>query len=201
KNTLDICVKSDRNIIHSSIENTVASIKKFFNQYAKDHVLLAMENTGRYNWRLYEVLLRHDFKVYVINPLHLKNSIGLTRGKNDTVDAQRICAFIEKNYRECPPWQPASPRIQKLKVLLAERNARFRMFGASQAQEREHILLGSLRLDKSLVRLNDKRVDEIQAQGKEIVLAVEKMLHVGAILEQQARVIMSVPGVGKVATA
>lgn len=200
KNTLDICVKSDRNIIHSSIENTVASIKKFLKQYAKDHVLLAMENTGRYNWRLYEVLPRYDFKVYVINPLHLKNSIGLTRGKNDTVDAQRICSFIEKNYRECPSWQPDSPSIQKLKVLLSERNARLKMIKTLKAQQQEYTLLKNLGMDKSLLRLNKKLVDDIQAQVKKIELSIEKLISEEAKLEQQARLVMSVPGVGKVTT-
>src|SRR5690606_27425387 len=125
-----------------------------------------MENTGRYNWRLYEVLPRYDFKVYVINPLYFKNSIGITRGKKDTVDAQRISSFIEKNYRECPSWRQDSPSIQKLKVLLSERNARLKMIKTLKAQQQEYTLLKNLGMDKSLLRLNKKLVDDIQAQVK-----------------------------------
>tara|TARA_B100002003_G_C14020845_1_gene492287 strand:+ start:424 stop:555 length:132 start_codon:yes stop_codon:yes gene_type:complete len=39
-----------------------------------------------------------DFNVYVIDPKHIKRSIGLVRGKNDKVDAKRIAIFIERNY-------------------------------------------------------------------------------------------------------
>jgi len=63
-----------------------------------------MENTGRYNWNLYQELEKFEFVIFVINPLHLKKSLGLTRGKNDVIDAERICLFTEKNHLELPVW-------------------------------------------------------------------------------------------------
>src|SRR5690606_13503069 len=89
--TLDICIKSKSSLNYFTIDNTVVAIKSFFKAYKTDDVILAMENTGRYNWNLLSCLESYSFRVYVIPPLHLKRSIGLTRGKNDKIDALRIC--------------------------------------------------------------------------------------------------------------
>ncbi len=78
------------------------------------NVVIAMENTGRYNSNLFEYLSTKDFKIYVPNPLHLKKSIGLYRGKNDKIDSQRICSFIEKNYTDFKQWKPSNKTIDKL---------------------------------------------------------------------------------------
>ena len=74
--TLDICVKTLNELEHFQIENTQKCIFKFFNKYKKDDLIVAMKNTGRCNWSLYEVLPIFNFKVYVINPLHLSKSLG-----------------------------------------------------------------------------------------------------------------------------
>ena len=102
--TLDICVKELENVEHFCIENTQKEIKKFFKSYSKQKLIVAMENTGRYNWNLYEVLENTDFKIYIINPLHLIKSMGFIRGKNDKIDAYRIATFIEKNQKEIVQW-------------------------------------------------------------------------------------------------
>lgn len=101
--TLDICLKTGSASSHLTIDNEVRTIKAFFKKYAKEDLVVAMENTGRYNWHLFEVLPAFNFKVYVIPPLHLKKSLGLARGKNDRIDALRICSFIEKDQSEMGP--------------------------------------------------------------------------------------------------
>ncbi|WP_180855857.1 IS110 family transposase, partial [Flavobacterium panici] len=124
--TLDICVKEE-SLNYFSIENNVPAIKRFFKKYSDENVILAMENTGRYNWNLFEVLEKFNFKVYVISALHIKKSIGLVRGKNDKIDALRICSFIEKNYQENREWKPSSCSIKKIKILLTERALRIKI--------------------------------------------------------------------------
>ncbi|MGX5687311.1 IS110 family transposase, partial [Chryseobacterium cucumeris] len=68
-------------------------MKAIFNifQKPKSEIIVTMENTGRYNWEIYQVLEYFNFKVFDLNPLHLKKSIGLIWGKNDNIDAKWIC--------------------------------------------------------------------------------------------------------------
>jgi transposase len=71
--TLDIYVngKEQKSFV---IKNEMAAIRKFFNVFKQESLLIGMENTGRYNWALYEVLKDLHHQVYVIPPLHLKKA-------------------------------------------------------------------------------------------------------------------------------
>lgn len=196
--TLDICVKKDLVVKHSVIENEVKVIKSFFSRYSKEDVIVAMENTGRYNWNLLEVLAGFAFKVYVIPPLHLKKSLGLIRGKNDKIDALRICSFIEKNQQELPLWKPPGLGVKKLKVLLTERNSRVKMKRQLLKQQHDYKLMKPISLDKELLKLNKKLIETLDAQINQLEADIEKAIQLEDQLRVQSELIRSVPGVGKV---
>lgn len=196
--TLDICIKSHPAIEHLVIENEVKAIRTFFRKYAKDDLVVAMENTGRYNWNLFEVLPSFNFKVYVISPLHLKKSLGLVRGKNDQIDASRICSFIEKNSAEISVWKPASTAVKKLKVLLTERSSRVKMKRQLLKQQYDYKLMKTISLDKDLLKLNKKLIEAMDTQIKQLEATIEKVIQLDDQLKVQDSLIKSVPGVGNV---
>jgi len=143
KASLDICVFQMEMKTNLVIENNVKSIGKFFKSFQLP-VTIAMENTGRYNWHLYEVLAKTNNTVYVLNPLHLKKSFGLVRGKSDKVDAQRICLYIAKHADEHPRWTPTSKSIQKLNVLISERNKRVEDIRRLKCRGKDYELMKSI---------------------------------------------------------
>jgi len=196
--TLDICIKNHLAIEHLVIENEVKAIRAFFRKYAKEDLIIAMENTGRYNWNLLEVLPAFNFKVYVISPLHLKKSMGLIRGKNDEIDALRICSFIEKNQAETAQWKPAPTAVKKLKILLAERNSRIKMKRQLIRQGQDYKLMKSLSLEKGLSKLNKNLIESVNLQIKHIEALIQEAIESHNQLKEQAELIQSVPGVGKV---
>jgi len=198
KKTLDICIKENQLVKHLNIENKVPAIKRFLKAYTKENVLIAMENTGRYNWTLFEVLEPFKFRVYVISPLHLKKSIGITRGKNDKIDALRICNFIEKNHEETPQWSPSPQAIKQIKVLLTERALRIKMKKQLTGYQHDYKLMKSIKLDKHLLKLNEQLIKSIDAQIKGIEDNIEQIISDDQKLKQQYQLIKSVPGVGKV---
>jgi transposase len=196
--TLDLCLKIDSKSSHLTINNEVKAIKSFFKKYAKEDLIVAMENTGRYNWYLFEVLPIFNFKVYVIPPLHLKKSLGLARGKNDKIDAFRICAFIEKNQSEMVLWKPTSVVIKKLKVLITERNSRVKMKTQLLKQQHDYGLMKSISLDKALLKLNKELIKSIESQIRKIEIDIEQLIKIDDELNSKAKLIKTVPGVGKV---
>jgi transposase len=198
KKTLDICIKENQSVKHLNIDNKVPTIRRFLKAYSNEDVLIAMENTGRYNWNLFEVLESFKFKVFVISPLHLKKSIGLTRGKNDKIDAFRICNFIEKNHDETPQWNPSPQAIKQIKVLLTERALRIKMKKQLAGQHQDYKLMKSMELDKNLLRLNIQLIKNIDLQIKAIENTIEQIISKDQKLKQQYQLIKSVPGVGKV---
>lgn len=195
--TLDIYVngKEQKSFV---IKNQTAAIRKFFHAYRKECLLIGMENTGRYNWALYEVLKDLHHQVYVASPLHLKKSMGLVRGKNDKIDAIRIASFISKNHAELPQWKPSSPSVQKLKILLTERNSRVKSRRQLLKQQHDYAKMKHLGLDRSLQKLNLQQLTLTDKQITQIEQEIELLIKADEQMKQQAKLIRSVPGAGKV---
>jgi transposase len=196
--TLDICVNSSKGQSSLVIKNQAAAIRKFLNGYKDECLIIGMENTGRYNWALYEVLADMYHRVFVVSPLHLKKSMGLVRGKNDKIDAIRIAAFIEKNHADLPQWQPTPPVVQKLKVMLTERNYRIKAKRQLLKQQNDYGKMKTLGLDKSLQKMNEQHLALLDKQLIQIESAIELLIKTDERLNRQAELIRSVPGVGKV---
>ncbi len=196
--TLDICLQSEQGLTHLSMANQPKAIDGFFKKLTGQPVVVAMENTGRYNWPLYQVLAQYDFQVYVLSALHLKKSLGLIRGKTDKVDAQRICHYIRKHYQDCLTWQPAQPTVQKIKVLLAQRLSRIKIKRMLIAQQAEFSLLKELGLDQPLGKLNQQLIDSLQEQIQRLEEQIQQLIQADEQTRKQAQFISSVPGVGKV---
>lgn len=196
--TLDICLKIEGKIQYFNIQNEPKAIRSFFKKHTEARTTIAMENTGRYNWHLFEVLEGLELSVYVLAPIHLKKSLGLARGKNDKVDSLRICSFIEKNEQDCKPWKPCPLSVRKLKVLLTERESRVKMKGQLARQQHDYKLMKTMGMDKELLKLNKKLIEAIDIQIKKIELDIEKNIKEDIELREKATLIRSVPGVGKV---
>ena len=96
KDTLDFCIKGNENLSSHKIKNKVTAIQKLLKTIAEldPEAFICMENTGYYNFNLYEALEKFSFKTYVVDPKHIKRSIGLVRGKNDKVDANRLIYLV-----------------------------------------------------------------------------------------------------------
>lgn len=196
--TLDICLQKEGLTEHITIANQVKAIHTFFKKVACEQVIVAMENTGRYNWQLYEALPKYGFEVYVIPALHLKKSMGLVRGKNDKIDAERICKFIQKNQDECVAWKPTPVNIQKMKVLLTERNGRIKIKRQLLGQQSDYKLMKPIGLDKQLTKMNQDLINSLQKQIEKLEAEIEAIVQVDETIKEQARQIQSVPGVGRI---
>lgn len=196
--TLDTCVTIDKTQESLVIPNEVKAIKAFFKKFTTYELVIGMENTGRYNWQLYEVLAGSPHLVFVIPPIHLKKSLGLVRGKNDKIDAIRIATFIEKNYLELKPWTCPSESIQKLKILLTERNSRIKTKRQLVSQKKDYPKMKKLKIDSFLEKMNKESMTQLNEQITLIEKQIEEIINIDELLKQQAKLMRTVPGVGKV---
>ncbi|WP_312066791.1 IS110 family transposase [Empedobacter sp.] len=198
KLTLDICIQENGVNRFDNIPNTEKAIKVFFKQFdIKQEILIGMENTGRFNAILYSVLVHFSFTVYVINPLHLKRSMGLVRGKNDKIDSERIAQFLLKNYMDLQLWKPNSKVIEKIKLLNAERKHRVKIRAGLLAQTQDDQFLKPT-MDKAVLRLNTKLIDILTKQINEIEDRIYQLICEDEQLYDHYKRIQSIPGVGKV---
>src|SRR5688572_27583606 len=99
KDSIDFCFLQDgKTLGQGKIQNTLSGYKKLQKQ-AKDlnislkQALFCLENTGIYSKAILNWLDQANYKVWLATPLAIKRSMGLTRGKNDKIDAQRIALY------------------------------------------------------------------------------------------------------------
>ncbi len=58
----------------------------------------------------------------LFNPLDLKHSLGIVRGKSDAVDAYRIASYALSNKHKIKPYHLPVKELRKLKVLMSIRD-------------------------------------------------------------------------------
>ncbi len=198
--SLDVFVNDDSGKGSFVIANTTKAISRFFKQYDCESTYVAMENTGRYNWSIYEALASFKGHIYVVPPLHLKKSMGLIRGKNDKIDAVSIASSIEKNHANTPEWKPLPLAIKKIKILLSERTLRISQKKQLDQQLAGYQLIKSTGLDKALIKLNQQLVRGLKSQIDALEKELQGIIQSDETLSAQARLVGSIPGVGKVLT-
>lgn len=66
------------------VKNNEKAITKFMKSLSKNglnNYHICGKNTGKCIWFLIRITSELEINLYIVNPLHLKRSLGLTRGK------------------------------------------------------------------------------------------------------------------------
>lgn len=199
KETLDICILStnqDSFVIKNNKKEILKCFKKHLDNETETHVCI--ENTGKYSWLLMELLPELNCYFYVVNPLQMKKSLGLVRGKNDKIDAIRIAQFIKKNHNEIEPYIAQRDNVRLIQVLLSERRFRAQQKKQLVTKNKENKVLSNKKLSKKLTQKNDKLIKELEKQIKEIELEIKELIKQDQSLNQQNECLKSIPGVGDI---
>ena len=94
KEKCNLCYRDGLEIVmEEESANDVKALKKSLSAVLKtfsvaiDEVLVCAEYTGRYIYPLTVACQELDIFLWMDDPTRIKNSMGLTRGKNDVIDA------------------------------------------------------------------------------------------------------------------
>ncbi len=82
--------------------------------------VVGLEATGVYGRPLAFALCRAGFKVYVLNPLVVKNYARslLRRAKTDRADARLLARFLAERYQDLEPYEPTRDAIYQAGLLV-----------------------------------------------------------------------------------
>lgn len=206
KDTIDLALnqnKANASIINNKFNNNLKGYKGLLAWLRKQHialdqVLICLENTGIYHRCLVAFLQHHQAFVWVENGVAIKWSSGLQRGKNDQIDAQRICLYAFRNQDKAQAYASKEQALQKLADLLASRERLIeakKMLGApiqelqqiglkQEAKYVEETCKGTLKSIQKEIIATEKQLEDIIVQNKE--------------LEANYSSVCSVPYVGKI---
>lgn len=183
KGTLDFCIVHEgKQLKHSRIQNDSKAIKRHLKvikkefQIEKNNLMVCMENTGVYSNHLLVVLHELSIAAWVESAVHIKQSMGVQRGKNDKVDAHRIALFAYKNRDEIKLWEAQRTEIIMLKQMIRMRKRIINTISNLKKSIGEHAFMTELEkkflyssisgsliaLQKDLISINAEIKDQIK---------------------------------------
>lgn len=201
KDTLDYCTlkKDTVDVVEKDVVyNEKNAINKWLKYFDSSKVVFALEHTGHYGADLVNCLGEKGFVFYLINPLDLKRSLGIQRGKTDVKDAYRIAEYAIVNKHKLNPYQLPTEHLNKLKALLTARERFVKISVQIQnSLKANEILNGSIDL-KMLINEEKKQLGNIQKSIKNIETEMQKIIQQNKELKSTYQKITKVIGVGPV---
>jgi transposase len=187
----------------AEVENSAKTIQSFFKELkgklsSLDNVIVCLEHTGIYCQPLLDFLIKNKIRVCVEPALQIKQSQGMTRGKNDKVDAKRIALYAFKNREELSFWQPQRESIQRLKSLLTLRERLVKMKTQLEVPINESQEFIAPSIQKETIKHCTKTIKAIQTDIENVEEAIAKLVREDQQLAEQFNLVTSVPGVGKI---
>jgi transposase len=192
------------NMYSTEVENTPVSIKNFVEDLKKkfslsfSQLVVCMEHTGIYCYPLLNYLVKHKVRVCVEAPLQIKQSQGMTRGKNDEVDARRIACYAYKNREELRFWKPQRLSIQKLKALLTVRERLVKAKAQLETPLNEMADFVAKTVQNEIAKSCNKAVKAIVQEIKKVEKKMKQLVKHHQQKHDQMKWVTSVPGVGSV---
>lgn len=160
--------------------------------------LLVIENTGIYHRLIWEYCAGAGIRICIGNAAHIKWSLGITRGKNDKVDALRLCRYATKEADELKATPNPDKAILKLKDLVRSRTLLLKQLSAGKKYLAE---LGTTNDKKTQALMGQVFKDAIKGLEKSIKAAearIKEIIEANEALHTNYKLLLSVPGIGVV---
>ncbi len=205
KQTLDITIlNNNEKKMYEQIVNSDQSIKSFLKKLVSvqkvslHDCLFCLEHTGIYNTHFLRVMEEKKLAVCLESSVHIKQSGGLLRGKNDKVDSYRIALYAFKNKEFLSLWQPERSVIKHLRRLsgIRERLLNAKKQITNAVKEDKHFIDRSS--SAQMIRCCKQSVKALQEDIKKTEEEIKKVIDCDEKLTELFSIIESVPGVGKI---
>ncbi len=182
KDVFDFCALNENGDIETSkevFENSKKGILAFcksLKRWDDYDVWICLEHTGHYGYLLASEFSERTIKYTLLNPLEIKNSIGMTRGKNDAIDAYRIAYYGFTHVRKLKRHIIPIHDIQKLRTLMSMRDGYVKInvqlknsFKALEIIHQSINIRPQLNDHRLLIKRQEKSIDKVELQIMEII--------------------------------
>jgi transposase len=205
KESLEICLirLADGQLFHLKINNNMQGFQKM-KTWLKSHgceletdTLACLEHTGLYTRRLVHYLLSRQVAVWLESSLQIKRSIGLQRGKDDKIDAQRIAKYALLHLSQANLVNLSGLTLEKLKDLQSNRN-RLKKALQSIKTTIQELLLVDPASGKTLQRVNKEAIRGLEKSLEQVEVKMSEFIEKDEELKKKYDLVTTIKGVGKV---
>jgi len=201
KKTLDVVLykkELQKKSPHCQISNDIKGFKAL-NKWLKEQsvnlkrTLFCMEHTGIYGVKLAK-FINNRANYCIESPLHIKRSLGLTRGKNDKIDAFQIARFCYLHRDELIPKKLPSKTMIILKALINERERLVKVRAIDKLVIKE---LNYSENNNCICRAK-QRIDLFSQDITQIEKEIEELIKSDIKIDKNYNLAKSVTGIGLV---
>lgn len=162
----------------------------------KEDVFFVFEHTGLYCYQLACMLAQLGLAYSMESGLEVKRSLGITRGKDDAIDARKLAQYGYRRREELTPYQLADPQIKQLQGLLKlrDRLVKQRAGYKTSLQEQKRVLEHSNYLH--LFDVQSQLIIQLSEHIKTIEAKIKAIIDANEPLKTLYKLITSVKGVG-----
>jgi transposase len=204
KDTLDlVLLKQDGQIISLVCQNDEASFKEVLIKIFKEpnvtpsNTLFCAEHTGHFGKKLIRVALAQGLYLWYESAMKIHAAQGLTRGKDDKIDAIRIAQYAKRYSDQAKPLVPESETIEIIKSLSTERELLVKDRGKFVGQiKQEEGFLNKKYMTAKKKRMN-KLIKQLTEAISEIEAQIEKLIDADPLIKENFKSMISILGIGK----
>lgn len=205
KNSIDVHLRDhDKTLMSQAFGNSSKGLKVLSSELSgiTDHkwenTLVCMEHTGIYINLLVDFLHDKDANIWVEKGLQIKKSIGMTRGKSDQVDAQRIADYCFRYQDKCNLWQPVRANLQRLKKLALIRKQLLKTRDQLEVSMKESMAFEDKQIRQLEKKFKNPIISKIKTHIQDVDKSIADTIQEDTQLKNLYGKICSVTGVGKV---
>jgi transposase len=190
-----------KKIDHFIVANDLKAIKSILSKakrfgISEDKILFCFENTGTYSMPLCYQLSDGNFDYWVIPPIEIAKSKGLTRGKNDKTDSKDIALYAITHSHKIKLNQLPEKDIIQLRLLYTERSKVMKAIKL-MATSQEYSDFYPKQATKDLLSINQKLQKHLQKALTDIERKIQLIIRNNDTINKQIELIKSIPGVGQ----
>ena len=203
KEKCNLCYRSGLEIAREEeCPNEVKALKKAFKTALKvlgaamEEALICAEYTGRYIYPLTVACQELGLFLWLDDPTRIKNSMGLTRGKNDAIDAIRIAEYAYRYNDKAVRYTVANQALVSMKNLLADREFLLidkKRYQTQITDQKKYMAPEDFKHKNSRWKKFIKSIDE---QIAAIDAEIESIIAADPVLTRQKELLTSVDGIG-----
>lgn len=202
KDVFDFCViNEDHQVLVSKgkFPNSIDGINdlcSFIESFKDYEPWYCLEHTGYYGALLSSEFAKRNLCYSLINPLEIKLSIGIARGKNDTIDAYRIANYGVVNTFKLEKFILPTEHIQKLKALMTIRDGYSKILVQLKNSHKAFLILGETIDLKEQINENELLIKNQELAIKKVEKEMNFIIKSNMELTEKYDKVTKVIGVG-----
>jgi len=205
KSTVAVCVidEQEKRQLELSVPNTSEGMQTLLDKlqtlpnFSLQTTLFCMEHTGVYCQPMVSFFYALGADLWLQSAVHIKHSLGLTRGKTDKADARNIARYCIRHLADVRLFSLTDNELQRVRQLAQQRDRLMEMAKTITDLAQDYQAMGLTQALQIHHQTSDKVLLALRQQIKVVEARIQKEIKSSAALKANMDLLTSIPGVGR----